>query len=158
MANFTTAGSDTFPSTIFNFPPAYGTLLSQSNMSGTGIVNFDAWCPGAGAPSATNITHQTTYSSKGGFRVTNAGQYVLHFITMSNNNSGTNTNIFEFLVDNTATYPDWYNQTSDSLHSQLSGLQILNLSAGDNLNVQNTSSTGYLYAYNYNIFNIMRIG
>ena len=157
LANATiTAG--TFPSTIFNFPPAFGNVYASSNHSGAQVINFDNWSVSQ-AVSSLNVTHQTTYNNKGGLRVTNAGTYVVSFFSMSNNNSGSNlTEIIEVLINNVAQREDFYNQHSNTNHNQISGSTICTLAAGDNLNLQETSATGYFYAQPYNNFTCHRIG
>jgi hypothetical protein len=158
LANATiTAG--TFPSTIFNFPPAYGSLYASSAFSGQGVLDFNTVTSGAGSVPLLNVTHQTAYSSKGGFKVTNAGIYELSFFCMSNNSSSSVlTEIIEMMINNVATREDFYNQHASSTHDQVSGSAIYNLSAGDNLNLQSASTTGYFYGGSYNNFTVKRIG
>jgi hypothetical protein len=156
----TLGSSVVFPSTIFNFPPAYGSLYTSAATSGSAMLDMNNWNSGTGATTATNITHQSTYSSKGGFRVTNAGTYEVTFSAMSNNTAAgaTYTNIYEFWINNSATRLDIYNQTRQGLHAHQSGSEQFVLSAGDNVNVKQTSGTGYTYANDYNNFTIHRIG
>ena len=150
MANFTSAGSDTFPATIFNFPPAFASLYHTATYSAqtAHYVNYNTWHAGA---SHTNISHQSTYG--GGFQVTNAGKYYVSHSFMST--SGEHNNHVIYRRNGSSFGGGWYD--SGTGYTRNAGQAVIDCSAGDKIDLYQNSNNGYVHS-TYSAFNIVRVG
>ena len=150
MANFTTTGSDTFPTTIFNFPPAYASLYHTATYGNQSAhyISFNTW---HSSVTATNITHQSTYG--GGFAVTNAGKYYVSHTFMST--TAEHNNHVSYRKNSVGFASGWYD--SGTGYTRNTASAIVDCSAGDKIDLYQNSSNGYVHS-TYSTFNIVRIG